>query len=268
MLTQIWGSTRWGMRTVLILAGTVAVVSTVMLLFNILDSTPAVVGIAAATVLINAVLLAAIAYKALPRGVVSNKEVGVALIWGSLVATCVAGELNAYGPGEFVAPFVEESLKAGGVLVVLRCFGGAVTAIRGFAVGLAVGAAFEVYENVLYILVPDTTPEAGAEAAEALHTAILRVVVGFGLHAVTTALVGAAIGYTISRTGRALSQLSLAALAGAIVIHFVWDVAGHLGGAAVPLMIVDYLAIIAVFLLTRRWSIEKSRAAAANARIG
>lgn len=259
MLTEVWGNTRWGMRTVLICAALVAVVTIVSLLRDALDSTPAVIGIAAAVGLMTAAALTAIAHWALPRGVVSHKEVRLALAWGALVATCVASALNSFGPGEFIAPFVEELLKAGGVIVVLRCLRGTVTPIRGFAIGLTVGAAFEAYENVLYVLIPDTPPEAGAEAADALHTAVARLLVGFGLHAVTTSLVGAAIGYAICRTGRAFARFSLAALAGAIAIHLVWDVADDLAGAAVPLRIVDYLVIIAVFVYTRRWSLKRSR---------
>ena len=69
---------------------------------------------------------------------------------GGLVATFCASLLNSLGPGVVIAPFVEEVLKVAGVVVVLRIFGVG-TPIRGFVVGYLVGAAFECYENFLYI---------------------------------------------------------------------------------------------------------------------
>lgn len=257
-MRQIWQDAGRGLRAVLIVAVVAACVSVAVLGLALADSGPGVIGVAIAAAAATILLLAGVGWLALPRGVVSRDELWVAAGWGGLVATFLASLLGGFGPGVVVAPFVEEVLKLAGVVVVLRCFRGRFSAIRGFAVGFVVGAGFEAYENVLYVVMPDVPPELGLETTGAVQTAVLRLVLGFGLHAFTTAITGAAVAYVLARTGQVIGRVSMAALAGAIVMHLVWDVAPTVGGVGFGLMVLDYVVLVGAFVGVRKWAIEVS----------
>ncbi|ALG84070.1 PrsW family glutamic-type intramembrane protease [Gordonia phthalatica] len=249
MISDLWRRGGLRTRTVMVIALAVALYSLLTVVAVGIDAGAAVAAVAVVGGAITAVLLWLVARLALPGGTVSGSEARFAVVWGGLVATCLASLLNDVGPGFLIAPFVEELLKITGVVIVLRILGTA-TPARGFVLGFLVGGAFEVYENVLYIAMPETPYEGGAMP---LLTAVaVRVFVGFGLHAVTTALVGAAVGYTVTARGRLVGGPSAAALGAAIVIHLAWDVGPETGVAGLVLMAADYAVIVTVFVLTRR----------------
>ncbi|GAC58879.1 hypothetical protein GOHSU_56_00120 [Gordonia hirsuta DSM 44140 = NBRC 16056] len=252
-----WRTAGPGLRSPVVLGALAGVASLLVIVVSALDSTAAVVGIAAVETVVCAGLLALVGLLLIPRGVLTRSTAIAALYWGALVAPCLASLLSIAGAGWVIAPFLEETLKLCGVVVVLRWCGRA-SALRGLAIGFVVGAGFEIYENILYILMPDVPPVPGAEASGALETAAIRLVAGFGLHAMTVSITGAAVGTLIARTGRAVGKLSALALGGAILIHLIWNL-GNVGGfLAVFLMIPDYVVLVVAFVIVRKRAIVAS----------
>lgn len=255
MIGRIWRHAAVSLRVVLVLANLAAVTSLVEVIGISVDAGALVTVIGLLAALSTAALLAAVGCAVLPRGLVTRAEVVAAMVWGGLVATFCASLLNSLGPGVVIAPFVEEVLKVAGVVVVLRIFGVG-TPIRGFVVGYLVGAAFECYENFLYIASPDDPYGSVAEAFAALP---VRILLGFGLHAAATAMTGAAVAYTLGQSGRVLGRVSIGVLLLAIAIHLVWDLATVAGIAGYALMALDYAVLVALFLVTRKRALAASK---------
>jgi RsiW-degrading membrane proteinase PrsW (M82 family) len=113
----------------------------------------------------------------------------------------------------YIAPFIEELLKAAYLIYLLRSnkIGFMVdAAIRGFAIG----AGFALVENVFYMMLrPD-------------GSLFLWVIRGFGtaiMHGATTAIVGITAKNLLDRKATSRIIALLPGLAGAIVIHMLYN---------------------------------------------
>lgn len=262
--TLTWRTAGFGMRAAVVLGMAAAVLSILVVVVSALDSTGSVVGIAAAATVVCGCLFAVVGVLVVPRGALTRAPMVAALCWGAFVAPSLASFFSVSGATWAIAPFIEETLKLCGVVLVLRWFG-QVTAVRGFAVGFVVGAAFEIYENILYILIPDVPPAPGAEAGGALETAAIRLVAGFGLHAMTVSITGAAVGYLIARTGRAVGKLSGLALGAVVLVHLIWNFGYVAGFVWVLLMGLDYVALVVAFFVVRKRAMAASPPTEASA---
>ncbi|HIW69552.1 MAG TPA: PrsW family intramembrane metalloprotease [Candidatus Dietzia merdigallinarum] len=196
---------------------------------------------------VQAGLLYVVARFAFPPGALTRDEIVWMLLWGALGATGLAGVLNSLGPGAAMAPFVEELIKLVGVVAVLAI--GARTPLRGFALGFTVGAGFEVFENLQYAISPS---DGDPGVAQELTTIVSRMLVGFGFHAFTMTITGAVAGYVLCRFNTLLRYEFAVAVAGAVAVHAVWDLAPSLGTVGYVLMAIDYVLLVALFVVTVR----------------
>ena len=203
--------------------------------------------IALAAAAVQATLLYVVARFALPPGALTRDEIVWMILWGALGATGLAGVLNSLGPSTEIAPFVEELIKLVGVVAVLTI--GARTPLRGFALGFTVGAGFEVFENLQYAISPS---DGGPGVAQELTTIASRMLVGFGFHAFTVALTGAVAGYVLCKFNTLLRYEFAVAIVGAVAVHAVWDLAPSLETVGYVLMAIDYILLVALFVVAVR----------------
>lgn len=199
--------------------------------------------------------------------------------WGGLVATFVIaipanaallsllGKVFGDGAGlswaaAFTAPFVEETAKGLGIVVVaILATHHFRTAYDGFIIGACVGLGFQVFEDWTY----------GVQAAEASFGSnqVLAVVQSFAArggvvalasHMAYSAIVGAGIGWWIQNRGRGVGvQLPRAAalIALSFFLHGLWDFLSFQGLIKViPLTIV---VVIVFVLVVQRWSDRQLR---------
>jgi RsiW-degrading membrane proteinase PrsW (M82 family) len=162
-----------------------------------------------------------------------------ALLWGALAATTLAGVANASwgvvvarlgGPAfaarwtaALTAPWIEEALKAAGVvLIVLFARDEVDDVMDGFVYGAVCGLGFAMVEDVFYFL-----GVFGGTVSGVLSGFTVRVVSsGLYGHVLYTGLTGMGIAYLVSRREvprrrrvAVASGLLLAAVAG----HFLWN---------------------------------------------
>jgi RsiW-degrading membrane proteinase PrsW (M82 family) len=163
-----------------------------------------------------------------------------ALLWGAIAATSMAGIANqgwgsvvarVSGPAfasqwtaALTAPWVEETLKAAGVVLIYLIARGEVDdEMDGFVYGAVCGLGFAVVEDVFYFV----GVFGGSPSAVVAGFYIRVVSSGFYGHVLYTGLAGMGIAFFVSRKdevsrGRRLmvaGGLFLLAVAG----HFLWD---------------------------------------------
>jgi RsiW-degrading membrane proteinase PrsW (M82 family) len=142
--------------------------------------------------------------------------------WGmdQVLGQAVSAEFASLWGAALVAPTAEEIAKGLGVLMLLLAAGPHLrTPFRGAIYGAFVGLGFMVVEDATYALsaadeaLPDDVPSA-------VRILLLRFVVpGLFGHPLFTALVGAGVGYALTRTGVALGR-RWAVLTGAFAISW------------------------------------------------
>lgn len=165
----------------------------------------------------------------------------LSFFWGAVVATFMALVVNSFGEGvmsaalgapqassivqdstaSFVAPFVEESSKGAGLLVLLL-----ISAIRwheidgpldGAVYGGVIGLGFTLTEDVLYV--GGAAAQGGAAAFTALF--FVRTVAAGLSHASFTAMTGLGIGVAAETSNSALKLLApIAGWLSAVGLHF------------------------------------------------
>jgi protease PrsW len=163
-----------------------------------------------------------------------------ALVWGAVAATVLAGVANAgwglvvarLGGAAFAAewtaaltaPFVEESLKvAGVVLIYLIARDEMDDVMDGFVYGAMVGLGFALIEDVFYFIAIF-----GGTTGGVLAGFYVRVVSsGFYGHVLYTGLAGMGVAYFVSRRGEVSFGRRLAVAIGlfaaAVGGHFLWN---------------------------------------------
>ncbi len=163
-----------------------------------------------------------------------------ALLWGGIAATTLAGYANdgwgvvvaRVGGPEFAArwtaaltaPFVEETLKGlGVVLIYLIAPDEFDDMMDGFVYGAVCGLGFAVVEDVFYFM-----GVFGGSPSGVLKGFFVRVVAsGLYSHVLYTGLVGMGIGYFVSRRERRSLERRIAVVVGlcavAVLGHFLWN---------------------------------------------
>jgi RsiW-degrading membrane proteinase PrsW (M82 family) len=162
-----------------------------------------------------------------------------ALLWGAVAATSLAGLANhdwgavvarLLGPdvasrwtAALTAPFVEETLKAVGVVLVYLIARSEVDDLMdGFVYGAMVGLGFAVVENVFYFVA-----QFGGQPAGVVGGFFVRVLAsGLYGHVLYTGLSGMGIAWFVTRTDQRLGRRLL--VAGglcllAVLGHFLWN---------------------------------------------
>jgi len=166
----------------------------------------------------------------------------LAFFWGAVVATLMAIVINSFGEGvvsaalgapqsssivqsstaSFVAPFVEESCKGSGLLVLwilsalwLHEVDGA---LDGAIYGGVIGLGFTLTEDVLYV--GSAAAQGGAAAFTALY--LVRTVAAGLSHASFTAMTGLGVGVASETSSPVLKFLApIAGWSAAAGLHFV-----------------------------------------------
>jgi RsiW-degrading membrane proteinase PrsW (M82 family) len=162
------------------------------------------------------------------------------LIWGAVAATTLAGIANAGwglvvarvgGPAfaarwtvALTAPFVEETLKGLGVVMIYLIVRDEFDDVMdGFVYGAMCGLGFAIVEDVFYFM-----SVFGGQPGGVLRGFFLRVVAsGLYSHVLYTGLVGMGIGYLVSRRMQTSLARRIWVCAGlcalAVFGHFLWD---------------------------------------------
>ncbi|EYR64456.1 membrane protein [Actinotalea ferrariae CF5-4] len=172
----------------------------------------------------------------------------VAFGWGASVSVLVALVLNSGAQtallvvglddlragavtATFVAPLVEEGIKALGVLLLFlgwrRWFDGPVD---GVVYAATVAAGFAFVENILYFGQAVAESAAGGDGGEAVAVVfVLRAVMSPFAHVLFTAAVGLALGWAARRSAGAWAGAFVVGLAVAVGLHALWNGAATLG---------------------------------------
>ena len=144
--------------------------------------------------------------------------------WGLVVARVGGPEFAARWTAALTAPFVEETLKGLGVVMIYLIAPDEFDDMMdGFVYGAVCGLGFAVVEDVFYFM-----GVFGGHPDGVLQGFFVRVVAsGLYSHVLYTGLVGMGIGYFVSRRQRqplARRLLVLAGLSAAAVLgHFLWN---------------------------------------------
>ena len=144
--------------------------------------------------------------------------------WGVVVARLAGPEFASRWTAALTAPFVEETLKGiGVVLIVLIARDEVDDVMDGFVYGAVCGLGFAVVEDVFYFIAVF-----GGDVGGVLQGFFIRVIAsGLYSHVLYTGLVGMAVGILVTRRDdRSLRERArpAALLAGAAVLgHFLWN---------------------------------------------
>ena len=163
-----------------------------------------------------------------------------ALVWGAVAATVLAGIANAgwglvvarVGGAAFAAewtaaltaPFVEESLKVAGVILIYLIARNEMDDMMdGFVYGAMVGLGFALVEDVFYFIAIF-----GGTTGGVLAGFYVRVVSsGFYGHVLYTGLAGMGVAYFVSRRGEVTFgrrlAVALGLFAAGVAGHFLWN---------------------------------------------
>jgi RsiW-degrading membrane proteinase PrsW (M82 family) len=144
--------------------------------------------------------------------------------WGLVVARVGGPEFAARWTAALTAPFVEETMKGLGVVMIyLIARDEFDDVLDGFVYGAVCGLGFAIVEDVVYFAVAF-----GGGVGGVLQGFFVRVVAsGFYSHVLYTGLVGMAVGIVVSRRSTASRGRRLAQAAGlcavAVFAHFLWN---------------------------------------------
>lgn len=157
---------------------------------------------------------------------------GLALLWGGLIASGIALEINTAASSAsgflgtaLVAPIVEETAKGLGLIVLLVALRSEFDGPRdGFIYGALIGLGFNWLESSVYIAGGFT--ESGA-APWGFQLATRFALLGFSGHALYTGITGTFVGFSLIQRGTLRRiVLPLAGLALAILSHMLWNTLG------------------------------------------
>ncbi|MDH4141397.1 MAG: PrsW family intramembrane metalloprotease [Chloroflexota bacterium] len=215
------------------------------------------------------------------RAQVLGLGVLLAVAWGGLAATDIAGransaleqiavhasaELDSTWTNVFLAPAVEETIKTLGIILLAflpaaRRFGPA----AGLVIGALVGVSFQVVENEIFTLQGmSRTPDAALGVL--IETIFVRGVVGVFSHLVYSGAIGAAIGWllagpTIGRWRRLAVTVGVFVLM--VVLHSWSNWTAHEGEGV--LYLVTMGVGLLVLIVTARFALSPTRTASASA---
>lgn len=168
-------------------------------------------------------------------------------------------------------PFVEETAKAIGVVLVVLMTRNFDNPTDGLVYGTAVGLGFAVTENTLYGVGLGAMPN--VELRGLLYLTIGRTMFSAGVHAVSSATFGGLLGYALlSRPRLRRLAWTVAGLAGATLVHGAWnttltlvgpfDAAGGLRGWlwAVPAVYAAYMVVLFAILHSEQTILKRQLA--------
>jgi RsiW-degrading membrane proteinase PrsW (M82 family) len=199
----------------------------------------------------------------------------LALAWGGLAATDIAGransaleqiavhasaELDSTWTNVFLAPAVEETVKTLGI--ILLAFLPAARRVgpgAGMVVGALVGVSFQVVENEIFTL-QEMFKAPDAALAVMVEMLFIRGVVGVFSHLVYSAAIGAAIGWllagpTTDRWRRLAVTIGVFILM--VVLHAWSNWTAHEGEAL--LYVVTMAVGLVVLIVTARFALSPAR---------
>ncbi len=144
--------------------------------------------------------------------------------WGLVVARVGGPEFAARWTAALTAPFVEETLKGAGVVLIYLIGRDEMDDVMdGFVYGALCGLGFAVVEDIFYFM-----SVFGGQPSGVIQGFVLRVLAsGLYSHVLYTGLVGMGIGYVVSRRSQVSRArrlwvcVGLCALAAAA--HFLWN---------------------------------------------
>jgi RsiW-degrading membrane proteinase PrsW (M82 family) len=206
----------------------------------------------------------------------------VGFVWGGFIATWVmaleantavislVGKLGSpelardWGPS-IAAPFVEETAKGVGVvMLVLFARQHVRSSFDGAILGAFVGLGFQVLEDFSYSINAAAAAGPGNEAQAVFGQFISRGFMG-GLwsHALYTGLVGAGIGYFVSRTDQSNGKRArglLLPIGAAWLLHFVWD-SPFVNGTTFTAVtgVAKFVIYPLIFVMAIRWATRRRR---------
>ena len=158
-------------------------------------------------------------------GVVATALAGIAnLGWGLVVVAAGGPDFAARWSAALTAPFVEETLKAMGVVMIYLIARREVDdTMDGFVYGAMVGLGFAVVEDVFYFVA-----RFGGSVGAVLLGFFIRVIAsGLYGHVLWTGLAGMGIGYFVGRRSEGSLARRLGVAAGlfslAVGGHFLWN---------------------------------------------
>jgi RsiW-degrading membrane proteinase PrsW (M82 family) len=187
-------------------------------------------------------------------------------LWGALFATLGSLVLNSVGGAllvdqlgryngqmlgtMFIAPLVEEPMKASILLVVAltRWFD---NTTDGFVYGAAVGLGFAMTENFLYFSSTVDNP------GQWVQVVIIRTACSGVMHALASSIVGASLGWAKCRTLDLKIVSFIMGLTTAMTVHMIWntfavlDRIGSFEALTIDLAIfaVEFIMVFSLFLL-------------------
>jgi RsiW-degrading membrane proteinase PrsW (M82 family) len=158
-------------------------------------------------------------------GVVATALAGVANVgWGLVVVATGGPEFAAQWSAALTAPFVEETLKAMGVVMIYLIARREVDDMMdGFVYGAMAGLGFAVVEDVFYFIA-----RFGGSVGAVLLGFFIRVIAsGLYGHVLWSGLAGMGIGYFVGRRGEASLAPRFGVAAGLFTLavggHFLWN---------------------------------------------
>lgn len=157
----------------------------------------------------------------------------------------------AWGAG-LAAPFVEETAKGAGVLLLMYIAPRVIrTAFDGFVIGAFVGLGFEIIEDILYAFNAAADNFGVDPVGQSLHTTLLRLGTGFTSHILYSAVVGAGVVYVVGTVAerRRVGRGALF-IAGSVLLHGVWDSTSAIGqGVGQVILLILAVSVIAAFVV-------------------
>lgn len=160
-----------------------------------------------------------------------------ALIWGAGSITAIAGVTGTAvsniavklgwmkAEASWGGAYPEEIAKALGIFLILIAFKELNRPWHGFLVGTVMGLAFECFENIAYGAMGAIFDPA-SDLSGVLGIWGVRMVLGFGFHAITAAAIGYGIGLALYQPDWTRGKRLAAAAGGllaAFLLHFAWN---------------------------------------------
>jgi RsiW-degrading membrane proteinase PrsW (M82 family) len=200
----------------------------------------------------------------------------VGFAWGGLAATFAlalpgnAAVLSLYqkvispkfaatwGPA-FTAPFVEETSKAAGfVLLILLAPRLVRTAYDGLILGAFVGLGFQVFEDWLYTVEAAAADLGSDQLRSTLQTVVLRgFVAGLFSHTLFSALFAMGIVWLVGRPNEPRRPLrGLVFIGVAVVAHGAWDAAA--AASLLSMVAAAGIGVVAI-VIGERWAARQER---------
>lgn len=184
----------------------------------------------------------------------------IAVLWGAAIATTIAYVLNTlmavvlysatgdegtamFLTATFVAPFVEETAKGLGLIVLLlvarKRFNGP---LDGLVYGALLGGGFAFVENIGYYL---RVPEAGGTVTDSIMIIAIRGVIGIFGHSIYTSLTGVVMGLVVRKWGTIPALVSfLVATWPGMFLHACWN-----GGTDVAISAFGLMGLLGMLAL-------------------